>query len=231
MEFAVLGWPPDGPTLRLDYRRFAYAGKFVMSNTGAAVARDGDADPPPLDDPRPSPEGETADDVVAAVSFNADRSDPDALWLRYITVRADRRGEGIGPRLAAFAVDRAAVRGYDRVRIAVNNPFAYHALYRAGFAFTGEETGIAELVLERPSDGVASARDDGETYRAGLDIYRARDYDPDDPEAAFLARRADADPPTTMATPDGTDATADVDADGSDDGPAVRGDASDDSGG
>ena len=231
MEFAVLGWPPDGPTLRLDYRRFAYAGKFVMSNTGTAVARtgDGDADTtlPPLDDrdSRPPPEGDTADDVVAAVSFNQDRTDPDAVWLRYVTVRADRRGEGVGPRLAAFVTGRTAARGYDRVRIAVNNPFAYHALYRAGFAFTGRETGVAELVLERPADRVSPAHGDGETYRAGLDAYRARDYDPDGPEASFLDRKAGADPPATVATPDGTGAP-DGDAAGADDS-----DAPSDSGG
>ncbi|ERH03826.1 MAG: hypothetical protein J07HR59_00951, partial [Halorubrum sp. J07HR59] len=37
MEFTVLGWPPEAPTLRLDFRTFAYAGKFVMSTTGKAV--------------------------------------------------------------------------------------------------------------------------------------------------------------------------------------------------
>ena len=206
MEFAVLGWPPDGPTLRLDYRRFAYAGKFVMTNTGKAIVRDACADPPPLDDRRPPPDGETADDVVAALSFNADRTDAEALWFRYVTVRADRRGEGIGPRLAAFAADRAADRGYDRVRIAVNNSFAFHALYRAGFAFTGEETGLAELVLERPSDRASPARDDAGTYRAGLDAYRSRD--PDGPAASFLARKTGADPPETVSPPAGTDGSA-----------------------
>jgi len=35
------------------------------------------------------------------------------------------------------------------VKIAVNNSFAYAALYKCGFAYTGENTGIAELVLER----------------------------------------------------------------------------------
>ena len=42
MEVVVIGWPPNGPTLRLDYRRFSYAGKFVMSNTGKAVVREAD---------------------------------------------------------------------------------------------------------------------------------------------------------------------------------------------
>ena len=186
METAVLGWAPDGPTLRLDYRRFGYAGKFVMSTTGKAVIRDD----------REATDGEWDDDVLAAVAFNEDRTDPATLWLRYVTVREDRRGEGLGPRLCAFVCERAADRGYERVRIGVNNPFAYEACYRAGFAFTGEETGIAELVLERPADGVAADRSTA-TYQDGLDRYRERDRS--DAEAAFLARKADADPPEPVA--------------------------------
>ncbi|MFB6142032.1 MAG: GNAT family N-acetyltransferase [Halorientalis sp.] len=174
MELAVLGWPPDGPTLRLDHERFSYAGKFVMSSTGKAVAREGE-------------------DLVAAIAFNEDRTDADTLWLRYVTVRADRRGEGIAPRLARFVTARARERGYERVTIAVNNPFAYEALYRAGFGFTGEETGIAELVLAFPSDRPA------EDYRAGLDRFRDRDLS--DAEAAFLADREGATPPAVVARP------------------------------
>lgn len=168
MELELLGWPPDGPTLRLDHRRFSYAGKFVMSATGKAVAREG---------------GE----LVGAVAFNEDRTDPTTLWLRYVTVREDRRGGGIGPRLLAFARDRARERGYERVRIAVNNPFAYEACYRAGFGYTGRRTGIAELVLEHPDERST------ERYRAGLDEFRERDLSAD--EEAFLDRRRGADPP------------------------------------
>ncbi|PSP48205.1 GNAT family N-acetyltransferase, partial [Halobacteriales archaeon QH_7_69_31] len=168
MERRVLGWPPDGPTLRLDHRRFSYAGKFVMTTTGKAVLRD----------PSAGSDREYDDAVVAAVAFDADRTDPDTLWLRYVTVCDDRRGEGLGPRLCAFVVERAADRGYDRARIAVNNPFAYEALYRAGFGFTGRETGLAELVLERPTD--APAGRPAAAYREGLDRFRERDL----PEAA-----------------------------------------------
>ena len=157
MEYTVLGWPEDGPTLRLDYRRFSYAGKFVMSSTGKAVAREDDT-------------------ILAACAFNEDRTDPDTLWLRYITVRHDHRREGIGPRLAAFTTDHAHERGYIRVTIAVNNPFAYHALHKAGFGFTGERTGIAELVLEHPSDRTR--------YHEGLDVFRERDLSEE--ERAFL---------------------------------------------
>jgi GNAT superfamily N-acetyltransferase len=169
MELELLGWPPDGPTLRLDHRRFSYAGKFVMSATGKAVVREDD-------------------ELVGALAFNEDRTDPTTLWLRYVTVREDRRGEGVGPRLLAFVRDRARERGYERVRIAVNNPFAYEACYRANFGYTGRRTGIAELVLEHPGERSA------ERYREGLDEFRGRDLSPE--EEAFLDARRDADPPS-----------------------------------
>ncbi len=94
------------------------------------------------------------------------------MWLRYVTVHADRRGEGIGPQLARFTTRRIHERDYQRVKIAVNNPYAYQALYRAGFGFTGEETGIAELVLEHPKPNEGQ-------YQDGLDVYRGRDLSPD----------------------------------------------------
>ena len=174
MEIELLGWPSDGPTLRLDHRRFSYAGKFVMSNTGKAVVREG-------------ADGDGNAEVVAAVAFNEDRTDSSTLWLRYVTVRADRRGEGIGPRLLAFVRERARDRGYERVRIAVNNPFAYEACYRADFGYTGRRTGIAELVLEHPGDRST------ERYQEGLDAFRERDLSAD--EEAFLERKRGADPP------------------------------------
>jgi GNAT superfamily N-acetyltransferase len=181
MEYALLGWPPDGPKLELDYRRFSYAGKFVMTSTGKAVAR---AD----------------DEIVAAVAFNADRTDATTLWLRYVTVHKDHRGEGIAPRLSAFVARRASERGYERARIAVNNLFAYQALYRAGFAFTGEETGIAELVLERSlaADDPARSRD---RYQRGLGVFRERDRDLSDEEAAFLREHRSEDPPAVVDAP------------------------------
>jgi GNAT superfamily N-acetyltransferase len=184
MEYAVCGWPEDGPTLRLDYREFAYAGKFVMSATGKAVVRD----------PERTSEGKWDEEIIAAVAFNADRTDSRALWLRYITVRADRRGGGLGARLAAFITERALARGYERLRIAVNNPFAYEALYKAGFGYTGRETGLAELVLEHPLERSRSA------YQAGLDVYRDRDLTED--EEDFLKSRIDANPPAMLVSPE-----------------------------
>jgi GNAT superfamily N-acetyltransferase len=184
MEYAVCGWPADEPTLRLDYHDFAYAGKFVMSSTGKAVVRDS----------QEATEGKWDNDVLAAVAFNADRTDADTLWLRYITVRADRRGEALGPRLAGFVAERALARGYERLSIAVNNPFAYEALYKAGFGYTGRETGLAELVLERPSDRSRSA------YQAGLDVYRERDLT--ESEEEFLESRIGAEPPPVLDAPE-----------------------------
>ncbi|MFD1599872.1 GNAT family N-acetyltransferase [Halobellus rarus] len=204
MEFVVLGWPPDGPTLRLDYRNFAYAGKFVMSNTGKAVVReagDREADPTLAQPEDDSDAGDNdADDydagILAALAFNADRTDDATLWYRYVTVHSDAKGEELGPRLAAFVAPRAAERGYERLRIAVNNPFAYEAMYKAGFEWTGEETGVAELVLERRADGTPATgpRDaDAAVYRSGLERFRERDLG--EPEASFLRNRVGVGPP------------------------------------
>ena len=173
MEFALLSWPDGDHSLRLDYRRFAYAGKFVMTSTGKAVVGD--------------------DGVVAATAFDADRTDPDTLCIRYITVRRDRQGEGLGPRLLRFVRERATARGYDRLTIGANNPFSYQAAYRAGFCFTGEEAGIAELTLEWPGDR------SGERYQVGLSVFRQRDLSAD--EEAFLDAKLDGEPPDVVDPP------------------------------
>lgn len=174
MEYVLLGWPEDGPTLRLDYEQFSYAGKFVMSSTGKAVAR--------------------AEDIVAAVAFDADRTDEQTLRLRYVTVRRDRQGEAIGPRLLRFVAERALERDFECVCIAVNNPFAFEASYRAGFAYTGERTGLAELVCSCPVKEV-----DAERYQSGLDRYRERDLSA--AEETFLERKRDGDPPSVVEVP------------------------------
>lgn len=157
MEFELLGWSDDGPTLQLDYEQFSYAGKFVMSSTGKAVVRDGRS-------------------VVAAAAFDPDRTDEATLRIRYVTVRSDRRGEGIGARLLRTLRDRACDRGFDRVVIAVNNPFAYEAASKAGFGYTGERTGLAERVMAWPND----ARED--RYREGIESYRGRDLSTEERE-------------------------------------------------
>ncbi|TYL40613.1 GNAT family N-acetyltransferase [Natronococcus pandeyae] len=185
MEYELLGWPPDGPKLRLDHERFSYAGKFVMTNTGKAVARD------------------ESGTIVGALAFNEDRTDEDTLWLRYVTVADDRRGDGIGPALVRHVREHAIERGYDRFRIAVNNPFAYEALYRAGFGYTGETTGIAELILEHP-DPLDDSTDDGSSrrdrYQDGLDEFRNRDLSEE--EETFLEERNDCGPPERDHTTD-----------------------------
>jgi len=180
MEFELLGWPPDGPTLELDWRSFAYAGKFVVSGTGKAVA--------------------TVDgSVVGALAFDEDRTDPDVLVFRYVTVRDDRQGDGVGSALLAFGRHRARDRGYDRVRIAVNNPAAYVACYRAGFGFTGRTSGVAELVLRWP------APVEGPGFRAGLERFTDRDLDVEDRRR--LKRRLERGPPDPVSV-SGSDAEA-----------------------
>lgn len=190
MNFELLGHPPDAPTLRLDHERFAYAGKFVLSSTGKAVARD-------PEEPSTGPDGQTTtggsgtDGLVGATSFSGDYDDPDRTRIRYVTVREDRRGEGIGPRLLRFTADTLAEQA---VAIAVNNPMAYQAAYRAGFVWTGEETGMAELFLSYdPGTGTA------DRYRAGLDIFAERDLP--DPHQAMVDRHADGDPPPVVDVP------------------------------
>jgi len=176
MEYELLGWAPDGPTLRLDHERFSYAGKFVMSSTGKAVARDDS-------------------ELVAAVAFNEDRTDEGVLWLRYVTVRDDRRGAGVGAELTAGVRAHALdVEGYERVRIAVNNPYAFEALSRAGFSPTGETTGLAERVLEAPGSRSADA------YRAGLSAYLDREG-LTEAEREFVRDRVERGPPSTVEPP------------------------------
>jgi GNAT superfamily N-acetyltransferase len=196
MEYAFLGGPGSGATLRLDYRAFAYAGKFVVGAPGKAVLRTPDGSPAvpewEPDDPLPSTveASEFDDGVVAAISFSPDRTDPACCRLRYVTVHVARRGEGLGPRLVERTVERLAADGYDRVRIAVNNPFAYAALYKCGFAYTGERTGLAELELERtaakPDPGGGR---DGVRYRAGVRACREDDRELDPRERRFIADR------------------------------------------
>lgn len=216
MNHALLGWPSDGPRLRLHHERYAYAGKFVTGRAGVAVALPDGVDPGTV-----PTDGREYAEPAAAAAFDEDRTESSTLVVRYVTVRADRQGEGVGPRLLAFVARAAANRGYDRVRIATNNPFAFEAAYRAGFAWTGRETGLAELVCERPARRPADV--DPGRYRAGLAVYRERtvaDRDDGDgdgdagldasdadtgadasPEARFLARHAGGDPPAVVAAP------------------------------
>ncbi len=222
MNYRVLGWPPDGPRLALDYRAFVYAGKFHTPKTGVTVVTDSSARPTSaldLDGPEPAPPPAgtawttTEEPVVAAVACNADRTDETVVWLRYVTVRVDRRGAGLGGRLAAFTAERAATEGYQTARIAVNNAFSYRALSKAGFEFTGRETGLAELVLERsietavhPTETAAhptetATRPDPDSYRDGLERLRNR-AETSDAEAAALERwLADGDPPPLVSRP------------------------------
>lgn len=179
MEYNILGQSPDGPTLDLDYREFAYAGKFVMSKTGKSVAvEDGS--------------------VVGAVAFSPDYDDERVVRFRYVTVRDDRRGEGIGSRLLRYTAESLSAE-YDDVTIAVNNPVAYRACYRAGFTFTGHETGIAEVLLRYNPDENSHR----ERYCEGLARFEDRDL-PREQRAVFDREE----PPPTVPVPSLDDTAA-----------------------
>lgn len=173
-EYVLLGHPGDEPTLDLDHRRFAYAGKFRVASTGKAVVRDGDGS------------------VLAAVSFEPGRVDEAVLWLRYVDVRADHRGEGLGPRLCRFVRERTRER-YPEARIAVNNALSYQAVHKAGFGWTGETGGLAELLCS------TAAPRTRERYQAGLDEFRSRDAS--DAERSFLDAKRGAEPPDLVEAP------------------------------
>jgi len=158
-EHEIVGW--SDAALELDENEFAYAGKFRVPG-GKAVTRD-------------------EVDVVAALSFSQDRADDEAVRVRYITVRSDLRGEGIGSKLLEYAADRLLER-YEAVRISVNNPFSYGAARKAGFGWTGEETGIAELVME-------SLCEEDDRHEEALRVFAERDLSDDEKE--FVRRKLD----------------------------------------
>ena len=176
MEFELLGWPGEGVTLELDYREFSYAGKFVMGKTGKAVLTERGS-------------------ILAAASFSPDRTDPGNIRIRYVTVRGDRRGDGLGPKLLSTLRLHLLDGDYDTVIIAVNNPFAYQAAYRAGFVWTGDETGLAELELTAPGDS------DPEEYREGLSRYLDR-ATLSDRERAFIEDHEGDHPPDPIDPPE-----------------------------
>jgi len=175
MEYELLGSESTGPTLSLDHEQFAYAGKFVMSSTGKTVVRE---------------DGE----LIGAVAFSDDHARDRTVRLRYVTVREDRRGEGVGPRLLRFTSDRLS-ETYEEVLIASNNPIAYQACYRAGFVYTGEQTGIAEVLLRyQPTDR------ETQPYREGLAVFQNRELPAE--HERILDDHADSEPPAVVSVPD-----------------------------
>lgn len=161
IEHEVIGYSET--TLELD-DSFAYAGKFRVPN-GKAVSREEDGG------------------VVAALSFSPDHADEDAVRVRYFAVREDRRGEGIGSELLGHASDRLLDREHAKVRISVNNPYALEAAHKAGFGWTGDTAGLAELVMQRPLSEV----DREKRHSAALRRFAERDLTDD--EDAFVRRK------------------------------------------
>ena len=132
IKFSIEGDIEGGPPIFLHGDKFSYAGKFITKDAGKILAR--------IDE-----------EVVGAISFNKDRNDEDIGWIRYMVVEKDHRGEGIGPELITYAIG-VLRENVGLIKVATNNIFAYRALYKSGFAYTGKTTGIAELVLEYPKN-------------------------------------------------------------------------------
>lgn len=152
LEHEVIGW--SDTSLELD-DSFAYAGKFRVPS-GKVVTRDND--------------GET----VAALSFSPDRADEEGVRVRYFAVRKERQGEGIGSALLGYAADCLLDR-YETVRVSVNNPYSYEAAVKAGFGWTGDTSGLAELVMRRPAPDTGG-------YADGMRLLAERDLSEEEAE-------------------------------------------------
>jgi GNAT superfamily N-acetyltransferase len=150
VRIEIRGTPEGGPPVDLDHNKFRYAGKFNMTTTGKALLFD-------------------REECGGVISFSTDRSCNNRIWVRYISVRDDYQASGIGPRFLRTTVTELLDHA-QTIRIAVNNPFAYVAAYKAGFVFTGKQTGIAELLLEHP--GTLTI----DVYRTGLELFRDADH-------------------------------------------------------
>lgn len=171
-RYEFLGWPDDGPTIDISHERFAYAGKFILPGTGKAIVRSSQPGSHP---------------IKGAVAFNDDRGVQNAARIRYITVSESTRGRRLGPKLALFVQDQIIGQSYSLVRIAVNNPIAYEAMYRAGFYYTGETRQLNEVVLSTDAPLSPSK------YKTGLQTFDKADLP--DRQVRLIDRGMDRGPP------------------------------------
>lgn len=171
MEVRLLGWPGEAVDIELDHTNFAYAGKITSSSTGTAVLESGNR-------------------ILAAASFDRNRTQEDQWWIRYITVHVDHRGKSYGPQLLSALSHRLLDTGTS-IRIGVTNPVAYHASYKAGFEFTGKTVGRGEVVLERPPPSQPS------TYREGLQLFEDRELPA--AQSSFIAEKLSAGRPSNVS--------------------------------
>lgn len=163
------GSPAGGPAVSLDHTEFRYAGKFQMTTTGKALLIDSNS-------------------CIAITAFSTDRSCDNRIWLRYVSVHDDYQARGVGPRFLRTTTT-TLLDQVKSIRIAVNNPFAYVAAYKAGFVYTGEQTGIAELLLDHP--GIRTT----ESYLAGLEVFRDADHLSSVEQSYLEEKHAGAPPP------------------------------------
>lgn len=132
-----------------------------------------------------------ANTCIGITAFSFDRTCETRIWLRYVSVHDDYQGRGIGPRFLRTTAVELLDEG-ESIRIAVNNPFAYQAAYKAGFVFTGEQTGIAELILEHP--GIRS----NEMYLEGLNTFQDASHLSPREQSYATEKHTEAPPPVDL---------------------------------
>lgn len=172
MHVEFRGSPSGGPAVSLDHTDFRYAGKFQMTTTGKALLFDSDT-------------------CMGITAFSTDRTCENRIWLRYVSVHDDYQARGIGPRFLRTTAIELLDQG-ESIRIAVNNPFAYQAAYKAGFVYTRKQTGIAELILEHP--GIRS----NETYLEGLNTFQDASHLSPREQSYIAEKRTKAPPPVDL---------------------------------
>jgi hypothetical protein len=150
----------EAPPLELPAAQFAYAGQYRMRRYGKAVLTH-----------RPDRPTQAAE-IIAAVTTDRHRRHRDRLVVRRVDVRRDARGQGWGPALLQAVLPAAAAADFHTAQINVNNPFAYIAVSKAGFVWTGRTTGLAELIMIRPTDRPCTPTHG--RFIAGLSLYRRR---------------------------------------------------------
>ena len=145
-------------SLDLPQEEFAYAGQYRMQRYGKAILTR-------------RPERPTAAAaIIAALTTDRHRIHHDRMVVRTIDVRRAERGNGWGPLLLRSVAHAYSTAGFDTVQINTNNPFAYIAACKAGFGWTGRTTGLAELIMTRPTD--RPTRWSRGRFIAGLSLYR-----------------------------------------------------------
>lgn len=151
MDVVHASAPGDDPDVELDHGRFPYAGKLTTRDVGLILGRD---------------RGE----VVAAASYSIDRTDEDRCVIRYIAVRRDRQGEGLGTELLAATPGILFDRRFDSIKMAARSPYALVAAVRAGFCVIEERAPDGSPFVSYPPTTASGSLESGFTALQKLSL-------------------------------------------------------------